>query len=75
MMRRAVPDLSQSHPRMTRPTGAGRQPLPHEWRRHSLVSVRRPAWSDRAPEGTPAQVVNITSQAISVHTTHNDIAW
>jgi hypothetical protein len=60
---------------MTRSTGAGRQPLPHEWRRHSLVKVRRPAWSGRAPEGTPAQVVNTTSQLISSQTTYDDISW
>jgi hypothetical protein len=61
-------------------TTESRQPVSHEWRRHSLVKVRRPAWSGHgsdasAAKDTPAQVVNTTSQAAVSHTTYNDIAW
>ncbi|HEY6731306.1 MAG TPA: hypothetical protein VI039_09800 [Solirubrobacterales bacterium] len=57
-----------------------RQPLSHEWRRHSLVRVRRPVWSGHtsaaaAPEGAPAQVANGTPQTTSSQTTYDDIAW
>ena len=62
------------------PPVKSRQPLAHEWRRHSLVRVRRPSWSGHAStataaEGTPAQVANTTSQLSSSQTTHDDIAW
>jgi hypothetical protein len=63
-------------------TTESRQPVSHEWRRHSLVKVRRPVWSGHgsasaAPdaEGTSAQVVNTTSPQISSQTTADDIAW
>lgn len=61
-------------------TTESRQPVSHEWRRHSLVKVRRPVWSghtfdDSAAKGTPAQVVNATSPQISSQTTADDIAW
>jgi hypothetical protein len=62
------------------PPVKSRQPLAHEWRRHSLVRVRRPSWSGHASAatdagGTPAQVVNSTSRAVSSQTTADDIAW
>lgn len=63
---------------MTPQTTKVRQPLSHEWRRHSLVKVRRPAWSDHAGEvsasgGMSTQLVN--SEPQRTHTTHDDIAW
>lgn len=62
------------------PPVKSRQPLAHEWRRHSLVKVRRPSWSGHASavtaaEGSSAQVVNTTSQVSSSQTTADDIAW
>jgi hypothetical protein len=63
-------------------TTGTRQPVSHEWRRHSLVKVRRPVWSGHpspsaAPdtEGTPAQVVNTSLPQVSSQTTADDIAW
>ena len=61
-------------------TTKSRQPVSHEWRRHSLVRVRRPSWSGhtsavQAVENTPAQVVSAASQTISSQTTADDIAW
>lgn len=63
---------------MTPLTIKERQPLSHEWRRHSLVKVRRPAWSDHGSEAsasgsTSTQVGN--SEPQRTHTTHDDIAW
>lgn len=63
---------------MTPLTTKSRQPLSHEWRRHSLVRVRRPSWSGHAADSEPArdeqsaagEVVAVKSQ-----TTQNDIAW
>ncbi len=66
------------------PATKSRQPLSHEWRRHSLVKVRRPSWSGHATaatvsEGTSPQGVNATpqvsSQTTSSQTTADDIAW
>jgi hypothetical protein len=61
-------------------TTKSRQPLSNEWRRHSLVRVRRPAWAGHAStsasrEGTPAQLANAASQTTSSQTTADDIAW
>jgi len=65
---------------MTPLTTKSRRPLSHEWRRHSLVRVRRPAWAghastDASAEGTSAQAVNATPQTTSSQTTADDIAW
>jgi len=65
---------------MSPATTEPRRPVSHEWRRHSLVKVRRPVWSGHtsaAPvsKGTPAQVVNTASRTISSQTTADDIAW
>lgn len=62
------------------PPVKSRQPLAHEWRRHSLVRVRRPSWSGHgsmaaSSEGTPTQVVNSTSRPTSSQTTYDDISW
>lgn len=62
---------------MTPLTTKSRQPLSHEWRRHSLVRVRRPAWSGHAAEveaGRDEQQAT-TEAASKTHTTHDDIAW
>ena len=61
-------------------TTESRQPVSHDWRRHSLVKVRRPSWSGHnsdvsAAKVTSAQVVNSTSRTISSQTTADDIAW
>jgi hypothetical protein len=50
----------------------------HEWRRRSLVRVRRPAWSDQPASGTSTSVrqANLPETSSSqTHTTHDDIAW
>ena len=65
---------------MTPQTSKSRQPLSHEWRRHSLVRVRRPAWAGHAStsavaESTSARTANGSSQATSSQTTADDIAW
>lgn len=54
-----------------------RQPLSHEWRRHSLVRVRRPAWSAHVTEAEVDRDEESTVEdaAPKLHTTHNDIAW
>jgi hypothetical protein len=55
-----------------------RQPLSHEWRRHSLVRVRRPGWSAQVSEAAPARAEQLPPSEVSVpkaHTTHDDIAW
>lgn len=65
---------------MTPLTTKSRQPLSHEWRRHSLVRVRRPAWAGHAPtsasaESAAAQGANTAPQTTSSQTTADDIAW
>jgi hypothetical protein len=63
---------------MTPTTIESRQPLSHEWRRHSLVKVRRPSWSGHATEAEAErdeQPVTPEAPAPKAHTTHNDIAW
>lgn len=55
-----------------------RQPLSHEWRRHSLVRVRRPDWSghpDEAEADRDEQRATAEVTAPKDHTTHDDIAW
>lgn len=61
-------------------TSKSRQPLSHEWRRHSLVRVRRPAWAGHAStsaaaESTSARAATGSSQTTSSQTTADDIAW
>ncbi|HEY3435603.1 MAG TPA: hypothetical protein VGK41_08115 [Solirubrobacterales bacterium] len=59
-------------------TTNSRRPLSHEWRRHSLVRVRRPAWSGHTPEGETdrdEQPTTVEVTAPKDHTTHDDIAW
>jgi hypothetical protein len=58
-------------------TTESRLPVPHEWRRHSLVRVRRPAWAAHAPEAAQArtEAPSVEDSASKSHTTHNDIAW
>jgi hypothetical protein len=54
------------------------QPASHEWRRRSLVRVRRPAWADSVPEAAPVRDERAPSVEVSAqkdHTTHDDIAW
>ncbi|HEX5990762.1 MAG TPA: hypothetical protein VFY75_11200 [Solirubrobacterales bacterium] len=63
---------------MTPLTTKSRRPLSHEWRRHSLVRVRRPAWSAHAAEGEAErneQPITPEAPASKAHTTHDDIAW
>jgi hypothetical protein len=63
---------------MTPLTTKSRQPLSHEWRRHSLVRVRRPAWSGHSTEveaGRDEQQGTAEAAASKAHTTHDDIAW
>jgi hypothetical protein len=65
---------------MTPLTTKSRRPLSHEWRRHSLVRVRRPAWgghasTDGSSEAASAQAVSATPQTTSSQTTADDIAW
>ena len=55
-----------------------RQPLAHDWRRHSLVRVRRPVWAGHAPEVPPArdeQAPLAQASAQKAHTTQDDISW
>jgi hypothetical protein len=50
----------------------------HEWRRRSLVRVRRPAWSEAGAEAVSAvrrQTPQAEASSPRPHTTHNDIAW
>jgi hypothetical protein len=50
----------------------------HEWRRRSLVRVRRPAWSDQPAAGTSTSLRQASQPETSpsqTHTTHDDIAW
>lgn len=59
-------------------TTNSRQPLSHEWRRHSLVRVRRPDWSAHSTEidsDRDEQQATTETDAPKLHTTHNDIAW
>ncbi|MFL5873031.1 MAG: hypothetical protein ACJ75T_06105 [Solirubrobacterales bacterium] len=65
---------------MTPQTTKSRQPLDSEWRRHSLVRVRRPAWAghaltDASQAGMSAQVTDTSPQITSSQTTADDIAW
>jgi|GEM_PF-6023173 len=65
---------------MTPLTSKSRQPLSHEWRRHSLVRVRRPVWAGHAStsaaaESTSARATTGSSQITSSQTTADDIAW
>jgi hypothetical protein len=62
---------------MTPLTTKERRPLSREWRRHSLVKVRRPAWSDQDGEATASggTSTQIVSEPQRTHTTHDDIAW
>lgn len=65
---------------MTPLTTKSRLPISSEWRRHSLVRVRRPAWAghastDASQTGTAAQVANSVPQITSSQTTADDIAW
>jgi hypothetical protein len=59
-------------------TTRSRQPLSHEWRRHSLVRVRRPFWSVHTAEAEAErdeQPVTPEAPAPKSHTTQDDIAW
>jgi len=60
-------------------TTKSRLPLSSEWRRHSLVRVRRPAWaghaSAEASHTSTAQAATGTPQTTSSQTTADDIAW
>ena len=63
---------------MTPLTTKSRQPLSHEWRRHSLVRVRRPAWAGQTPDAEAErdeQPVTGEAPAPKSHTTQDDIAW
>jgi hypothetical protein len=57
-----------------------RQPLSSEWRRHSLVRVRRPAWAGHGSTGatqvvSSAQVTSTAPPLTSSQTTYDDISW
>lgn len=63
---------------MTPLTTKSRQPLAHEWRRHSLVRVRRPVWAGHtatAETGREEQSATAVTAVPKTHTTHDDIAW
>lgn len=59
-------------------TTTSSQPVSHDWRRRSLVRVRRPAWAAQEPEAVPVREGQAALPDVSAtkeHTTHNDIAW
>jgi hypothetical protein len=63
---------------LSTPAGAVRRPDPHEWRRHSLVRVRRPSWSGHESDDAPNQTENVISPQVGSsvpHTTQDDISW
>jgi hypothetical protein len=63
---------------MTWLTAKSSQSPSHEWRRRSLVRVRRPAWSDQPASGTSASLRKAglpETSSSQTHTTHDDIAW
>lgn len=54
------------------------QPLSHDWRRRSLLRVRRPTWSGHgsvAKAERDEQPALAEASAPKSHTTANDIAW
>ncbi len=59
-------------------TTESRQSVSHDWRRRSLVRVRRPAWSGHGSEAETErnkQPVAARASEPKSHTTQNDIAW
>jgi hypothetical protein len=58
-------------------TTTSAQPISHDWRRRSLVRVRRPAWAAQQTAVASAREAQSPSPeaAAKPHTTHNDIAW